>query len=315
MEMLFSSLMVILSMVALWKGADWLVDSAGRVGRKFGLSDVVIGLTIVAFGTSAPEFAVTIVAALNGQADISVGNIVGSNIFNVGFILGGVALAQAIPTTPRLVYRDGVMMLATTLLLYLVVFDQQMTLIEGIFFLALLGAYLVYLFNRGEEVDEEEIPTGEATWQDGLWLGIGLLLVVVGGHFLVEGASTMARSLGVSDWIIAVTIVAAGTSAPEVATSLAAVLKGRYGISIGNLIGSDIFNQLGVLGLAAVLNPNMVIDPIAGTSLLALIAMTVVALIFMRTDWKLARWEGAVLILIATVRWVMDFTMSTPPSV
>lgn len=299
-------LIIILSILVLWKGADWLVESAARIGKKFGLSDLVIGLTVVAFGTSAPEFAVTIAAALKGQADISVGNVVGSNIFNLGFVLGGVAFVKAISTTKTLVYRDGLTLIAIALLLRFFMNDLNISAVEGTILVLLLVGYVTYLLWKKAALEEEAI-SGEATWKDLLLLPVGLAMVVGGGHFLVEAASNLARAFGVSEWIIGVTIVAAGTSTPELATSLAAVIKGRHGISIGNLVGSDIFNLLGVLGVATLLNPNMIVDAGALVSLNILITTVIVVVIFMRTGWRVSRLEGITLVVVNLVRWWFDF--------
>ncbi len=307
MDLLFDILIVILSVAALWLGANWVVEAASRIGKKFGMSDLVIGLTIVAFGTSAPEFAVTIAAALKGQGDISVGNVVGSNIFNLGFVLGGVAAVRAISTTPKLVYRDGFFLIGVTILLRIFVDDLNISHIEGTILLVLLVIYMGFLLWKREDMHGDEIAAGEASWLDGLKLLGGLTLIVGGGHFLVESASDLARVFGVSEWVIGVTIVAAGTSTPELATSLVAVLKGRHGISIGNLIGSDIFNLLGVLGVATLLNPHMTVDPSARTSISILIVMVAVVVFFMRTGWRISRAEGATLVVVNLIRWWADF--------
>lgn len=308
MHLALDAVIVILSILALWKGAEWVVESASRIGKKLGLSDLIIGLTIVAFGTSAPEFAVTVAAALKGQGDISVGNVVGSNIFNLGFVLGGVAAVRAISTTKTLVFRDGVFLIGVTILLRFFVSDLNVSNVEGAILIALLLVYMGYLLWKKDPLHEEDIAAGEATSKDGLLLLAGLVLIVGGGHFLVESASNLARFFGISEWVIGVTIVAAGTSAPELATSMVAVLKGRHGISIGNLIGSDIFNLLGVLGVATLLNPVMKVDPSALTSISILIVMVTVVVIFMRTGWKVSRWEGGALVVVNLIRWWFDFS-------
>lgn len=305
MHTIIDIVIIIAAILALWWGAVWLVDSASRIAKRLGVSELIIGLTVVAMGTSAPEFAVTVGAALKGQADISVGNVVGSNIFNLGFILGGVAMVRAIKTTRSLVYRDGVFMIGITFLLLFFLRDLTMSRLEGALFMSLLIAYIALLIYQRESPGEE-LPEGEFQWLDIPRLLSGLALVVGGGHFLVESASNLARVMGVSEWVIGVTIVAAGTSAPELVTSLIAILRGHYGISAGNLIGSDIFNLLGVLGLAAVLQP-MTIDPSAYSSLYILSGMVILVIVLMRTGWRLSRWEGGLLVLINVVRWVMDF--------
>jgi cation:H+ antiporter len=302
----FNTLILLLSVLFLWKGADNLVDSASKIAETFGISDLVIGLTVVAFGTSAPEFAVTIDAALKQKADISVGNIVGSNIFNLGFILGTVAVIKSIESTKKLVYRDGIFMILVTLLLLVFFLDNNLSRYEGIILMTILLLYLVFLFIKKEPIDEERIVHEPATWKDWVMLPLSITAVILGGHYLVSSASFLAQTAGISNWVIGVTIVAAGTSAPEMATSLAAVLKGKHGMSAGNLIGSDLFNILGVLGLAGTLNP-MEINPNAYSSLLMLTGMVTLVIIFLRTGWLLSRTEGFILLGIGIARWVVDF--------
>lgn len=306
MNPLTDVLIIVASIVGLWWGAVWLVEAAVRIARQLGLSELIIGLTVVAIGTSAPEFAVTIGAALNGRGDISVGNVVGSNIFNLGFILGGVALVRAICTTRTMVFRDGGMLIASSLLLTLFLLDHQMGRLEGGILIALLVLYLGYLIWKKEPI-EDGLPAGEFRWWDVPQLVAGIGLVIASGHLLVESAVHLARLLGISEWVIGVTIVAAGTSAPEFATSLVAVLKGRHGVSAGNLIGSDLFNLLGVLGLAALIRP-LTVEASAVDSIIVLVGMVVLVVVFlMRTGWQISRWEGALLIGINVVRWILDF--------
>jgi len=306
LNMALNIIVLLVSILFLWKGADELVESASRIASSLGISDLIIGLTIIAFGTSAPEFAVTINAALRHQADISVGNIVGSNIFNLGFILGTVAIVRDIRSSRKLVYRDGIFMILVTFMLLFFFHDLHLSLIEGLVMLTILALYLSFLFTQREPLEDEEIHHETATWRDWLLLPLSIGSVIIGGHYLVESAGFLARAAGVSEWVIGVTIVAAGTSAPEMATSIAAVLKGKHGMSAGNLIGSDLFNILGVLGLAGTLNP-MSINPNAYTSLMMLSGMVILVILFLRTGWKLTRWEGAVLVAIGVVRWVLDF--------
>ncbi len=306
--MLLNSIIVIVCIVGLWLGGTWIVDSAARIARKIGMSELVIGLTIVAIGTSAPEFAVTIAAALGGQSDISVGNVVGSNIFNLGFILGGVALVAGIPTSRKLVRRDGSVLIGTTVLLLFLLRDLALSAVEGGILIAVLVSYVGYLLLKRDGGDTaEEIPEGDFKPLDIPALIAGIVLIVLSGHFLVESASEIARHFGLSEWVIGVTIVAAGTSAPELATSLMGVLRGKHGISIGNLIGSDLFNLLGVLGLAALISP-MVVDSAAMGSLYLLCGLVIMVVVMLRTGWRLSRTEGALLITINLVRWVADFT-------
>lgn len=307
--MILNWIIVVVTIIGLWAGGTWIVSSAARIARKFGLSELVIGLTIVAIGTSAPEFAVTIAAALGGKADISVGNVVGSNIFNLGFILGGVALVAGIPTSRKLVQRDGSVLIGATLLLLLFLADLRMAAWEGALLMIALFSYVGYLLYKRDGGDiEEEVPTGDFRWFDVPMLIAGIALIVTSGHFLVDAASEIARHFGLSEWVIGVTIVAAGTSAPELATSLVGVMRGRHGISIGNLIGSDLFNLLGVLGLAAIINP-MTVARSAYGSLWLLLALVTMVVVMMRTNWRLSRREGGLLVVINLVRWIADFSL------
>lgn len=299
--------LIAISMGLLWKGSHWLVDSAVRIAHKLHMSDLSIGLTIVAMGTSAPEFAVTINAAVRGLSDISVSNVVGSNIFNLGFILGGCAAIRSIKTTPALVWRDGLFLLGVSCVLVLFFSDLTLSSQEGVILLSGLVLYLCYLFLKKTPVEEGEREAGEdATWKDVPLLILGIATVVSGGHILVWSAVSLARSFGISEWVIGVTIVAAGTSAPEFATSLVAALKGRYGISAGNLIGSDLYNLLGVLGLAGILRP-LTIDAAGLGSLYILVGMVLLVVVFMRTGFRVSRAEGFFLVGLNLIRWIFDF--------
>lgn len=291
--------------VGLWFGGNLVVSGATHIARRLGMSDLIIGLTVVAIGTSAPEFAVTAVAALEGQSDISIGNVIGSNIFNLGFILGGLALLRGVATNKSLVNRDGVVLIGTTLLLAIFLRDLTMSRGEGIVLLLLLILYMGLLIYQRTE-SEEEVPEGDFKWIDVPKFLFGLLIIVASGHFFVHAASDLARVWGISEWVIGVTIVAIGTSAPEIATSLIALLRGKHGMSAGNLIGSDLFNLLGVLGLAALLQP-MTIASAAQGSVFLLVGMVVLVVIMMRTGWRLSRWEGGLLVGINLVRWIADF--------
>jgi cation:H+ antiporter len=305
MSVFFDLLLIAISMGFLWKGSHWLVDSAVRIAHKLHMSDLAIGLTIVAMGTSAPEFAVTINAAIRGLPDISVGNVVGSNIFNLGFILGGCAAIRSIKTTPALVWRDGLFLLGMSTVLALFFRDLTLEFHEGLILLVALVVYIGFLFIKKHPL-EEITADSQATWKDVPLLLLGIAAVVSGGHLLVWSAVSLARSFGISEWVIAVTIVAAGTSAPEFATSLVAALKGRYGISAGNLIGSDLYNLLGVLGLAGIIRP-LTIDAAGLGSLYILVGMVGLVVVFMRTGFRVSRAEGFFLVGLNLIRWILDF--------
>jgi cation:H+ antiporter len=297
---------LLVSIIVIGKGAVWLVDAAARVAKHFGISELVIGLTVVAFGTSAPEFGVTILAAIRGMGDISVGNIVGSNIFNLGFILGGTAIIHSLKTNRTIVFRDGIFLLFGGILLSVFLWDLTLNKIEGIILFTLLVLYLLYLYFNKETIETEE-PTHAMYRWDPILLFVGIGLVIVGSHFLVESAVNIARFMGVSDWVIGATIIAAGTSAPEFATSLTAAMKSRYGMSVGNLIGSDIFNLFGVLGIAGIMR-NLSVGHDAHINLIILSFMIAVVLIFMRTGWVVSRKEGIILVMIGLLRWIYSFS-------
>ena len=311
MDVILDFILVFLSIIMLWKGADWLVDSAAEIAHSLKVSDLIIGLTVVAFGTSAPEFAVTISAAVTKQTDISIGNVNGSNIFNLGFILGGTAIIRPISTNKKMFNRDGLFLLIVTALIFFLFFgfdgwtsDDNYTRIEGSILFSLLIGYITFLFIKKDP--PEEISPDKATIMSYVFFFIGLILIVLGGHLMVTHASNIARFYGISDWVIAVTIVAAGTSAPEFATSIAAAIKGRHGIAIGNLIGSDLFNLLGVLGLAGIINPSVITQDIFD-SVFILVLMVGLTLLLIRTKWKISRAEGTLLVSINLIRWYFDF--------
>ncbi len=308
MSQLLTDLALILVAVGLlWKGAGWVVHAACRVACRFALPEAVIGATVVALGTSAPEMVVTLVAALRGEPDISVGNVVGSNIFNLGIILGACAAFRAIPISRQLVHRDTPALLLASVLLLLFLADNTLGRWEGLSMVVILGGYLLYLVNRGGLFleEHEEIDGQRATARDFFTLGLGLAAVLCGAHLLVTGSVSLARALGLSEWAIGVTVVAAGTSLPELATAIMAIRRGRTSLMAGTLVGSDLFNVLGVLGLAAFLQP-LTIQESARWSLVMMAGMVAVLLLFLRSDFRLSRTEGAALIVIAFLRWTRD---------
>jgi len=305
MQILKDVIIILVSMIVIGKGAAWLVDNAAKIAKTLGLSELVIGLTIVAFGTSAPEFGVTILAAIKGMGDISVGNIVGSNIFNLGFILGGTAIIHSLKTNRSVVYRDCFFLLAGTIFLTLCLWDLTMGRIEGIILLTSLFFYIGYLYWKKHPV-EKKVSAKKLHWIDPFLLLLGMGMVIGGSHFMVDSAVSLAEAIGISDWVIGATIVAAGTSAPEFATSLTAAYKGHYGISVGNLIGSDIFNMFGVLGLAAILR-NLPVSIGVRPNMVVLVLMVGLVIVFLRTGWIISRKEGIVLVSIALARWILSF--------
>lgn len=293
----------------LWFGANWIVASAALIARKFNVSELVIGLTIVALGTSAPEFLVTINAAMRGHNDISLSNVVGSNIFNLGFILGLMAMIKPLVSNKTIVYRDGLLLFLTTAGILLVSMTGELGHVFGGALMAMLIGYLVYLGMKRENVGDEELEDLEgktANWTHGVVLVAGFVSIAAGGHLMVTAATSIASSLGVSSWVIGVTIVAAGTSLPELVTCLAASIKGKNEMLLGNLIGSDFFNFAGVLGLTCLLKP-LPVSAEASSGLIVLVGMVGLVLIMLRTGWRVSRLEGALLVTINLVRWGRDF--------
>ena len=300
-------LLILLGGIALWLGANNLVEGAASLARRFGLSDLVIGLTVVAIGTSAPEFAVTLTAAIDGKAAVSLGNIVGSNIFNIGIILGSVVLFGSIPTARQLVYRDTPILLFASLALIGFTYDNIISLWEGAFFFSALCIYVFLTLKNARQTNKSERRSPERLRITArLRLAGGLTSVIIGAQFLVDNAVAVAQHFGLSEWLIGVTIVAIGTSLPELATSAAAAVRGNLSLSAGNLIGSDLFNMLGVLGVTALINP-LETNNESRLDLLAMSIHIAIVLLFLRTGWRLRSSEGIILIVLGLARWGLNF--------
>ena len=262
--MILDIVWLILGLALIVYGADWLVDGASSLARRWGLSEFVIGLTIVGMGTSAPEMVVSVIGAIQGNADVAVGNVIGSNIFNVLLILGITALILPIPVTRENIRRDVPLNLFVTGLLILLgmklsifsIGENLLSRWDGALFLLLFIAYLVFCFRSGkaEETPSVDAP-GRKLWVSLLMVAGGLGALIIGGRLFVDNATDIARLLGVSDKFIAVTILAGGTSLPELATCIAAAIKKKGQLALGNVIGSNLFNILLILGTSAVITP------------------------------------------------------------
>jgi len=299
------ALLVLVGVAALWLGAVGFVTGATRVARSLGIPTLVVGLTVVSFGTSAPEFAVTIDAALTGNAAISLGNVVGSNVVNLGFILGGAALVRALPVSQTLVRRDTTVMVASVLVLLVFLRDGAVSRVEGALLLVALATYLAVLVRNGGDRFRPADDVDALRWFDPVRALVGLALVIGGAHALVTGGVGIATRAGVSDWVIGVTIVALGTSTPEFATSVVAAARGRTNVAAGNVVGSCVFNVFGVLGLATVIRP-ISVGPVGFQGTLWLLGISVVvAALFWSRD-TLSRAEGGLLVALNAVDWVTD---------
>lgn len=297
-------------LTALVLGASSLVRGASKLALSLGLSPLVVGLTIVAFGTSAPEMAVSTGAVLDGQGDIAVGNVVGSNIFNVLFILGVSALIVPLVVHVQLIRQEIPIMLCASLLLLVLGLDGMIRVWEGGLLMALLVAYTAFLViqSRKESAQQaaefnEEIQPARPGALDAHWtvqLGLivaGLALLVVGSDWLVSSSVAFAKAFGVSDLVIGLTIVAAGTSMPEVATSLTAAIKGERDIAVGNVVGSNTFNILGCIGMSGLVAgaDGLTVAPsLLNFDIWVMLAVALACFPVFLTGREIARWEGAV---------------------
>lgn len=297
--------LIVLSLVILTVGADFLVRGAGSLALRFGVTPLVVGLTVVAFGTSAPEMVVSLKAAWQGQGDISAGNIIGSNIFNIAVILGLSAMISPLRVQLQLLKFDAPVMLLTAGLLVGVFWDRQIDRWEGIL---LFAGIIVYLIFNVRASRTQHTPAIDAEYEEGMphktknpWLDVlfilgGLVLLVAGSRLLVDNAVVLARGLGVSEAIIGLTIVAAGTSMPELATSVVAALKKEADIAIGNIVGSNIFNVLAIVGISGIASPFKA-PGIDNFDLWVMLALSAVLVPLLMTGKRLARWEGVLLFI------------------
>ncbi|NHN59553.1 MULTISPECIES: calcium/sodium antiporter [Halorussus] len=326
------------SVGALWVGAKLLVENAARIARRAGLSELVVGLTVVGFGTSTPELATSVDAALVGAGDVAVANVVGSNLFNVGVVLALVGLLNPVPASRGMIRRDGPVVVGAAVLAAAVVRDGVVARTEGAVLVALLAGYVGWLLARGgpgdapdeaadDRPDDAAGDAGEgstavavgpspgAATADGgvgrstlrsaaLAVG-GLAVILVGANFLVASATDLARLAGVSEWAIGETVVAVGTSTPEIAASVVAARRGNSDIAAGNLLGSNVFNALGILGVAAVVRP-LSVSPVAFDAAVWLVALSAFVVALLATKGRLTRPEGLVALAVTLGRWTID---------
>ena len=297
MTLILEILLLVLGFVLLVKGADWFVDGASGIAAKLHIPQLVIGLTIVAMGTSAPEAAVSISAALKGSADITIGNIVGSNILNILIILGLASAIVPIAVAKSTIRVDIPFMLAITGVLLVLGWDQTITFTDGLIMLVLFAGYLGYMLYMAKKGGEKGDEIRDLTlWQALLYTVLGLVLIVWGANIAVDAATALARIFGLSERFIGLTVVALGTSLPELFTSVTAARKGNADIAIGNIVGSNIFNILFVVGLSAMIvpvpfTPNFRIDTMVA------IAAGVMLLLCSLRQKRLVRWHGFAMLL------------------
>lgn len=303
----------ILGLVCLVLGAELLVRGAARLALSFGISPLVVGLTVVAFGTSAPELAVSLQAALGDKADIALGNVVGSNIVNVLFILGISALIVPLVVASQLIRQEVPLMIGVALLLLALAFDGRISQLDGALLTAILVGYTVFVVRQSRHqglASPEELPEPATGWR-GHWatqaglIAAGLALLVLGAHWLVDAAVAFAQHMGISELVIGLTVVAVGTSLPEIATSIVAALHGQRDMAVGNVVGSNIFNITGVLGLSSLLASSGIgVHPsILAFDMPVMIGVLIACLPIFFTGNLIARWEG-VLFLAAYALYV-----------
>ena len=307
--MLGNSLLIIAGLALLMWGADRFVHGAAATARNLGVAPLLIGLTIVAFATSAPEILVSVVAALQKEPGLAFGNAIGSNIVNIGLVLGMTALVRPIELDSATLRREMPALLAVSLLTVSLFLDTYLSRIDGIVMLTGLVIVMIWLARlgvRSSSTDpiamdyEAEIPTDVSMTMALVWLAVGFGTLLIGAELLVDGAIGVATELGVSEVVIGITIVAFGTSLPELAVSVASALKGEYGLAIGNIVGSNIFNLLAVIGVAATIHPSALAPSVLSLHIFVMVAFTLV-LFAMTYDYdgkaRLSRLEGMALLV------------------
>ena len=309
METTLTSLaFVLLSIVFLWKGSDWTVDKASALATRYDISEVTIGVTIIAFGTSLPELAASLTSAFKQHGDLALSNVVGSNIFNLGIILGLAVIVAPLNVRRESLLRDGLLLLGISLFLVLTSLDLHLGRVTGLILLLLMGGYMIALLRQygAQRRITPRSRKASFTVADLIKLLLGLGMVVTGGHLIVEGALGIGSAMGIQEWALGLSVTAFGTSLPEFVVCVSSVLKRKQDLLFGNLLGSDVFNFCGVLGLACLFNPFRV-SPDALMGLLMLTGSYILLLLFMRSGWRLARGEGIVILLISLFREVYFF--------
>lgn len=316
LELLLVILVIIISLFVILKGADYLVDGAADFARWLKVSPLLVGLTIVAFGTSLPEFIVSLFAAVNSSPDLSIGNIIGSNIFNILVIIGISAIIMPLPVRSRtLIYEFPFLIISAFLLLLLgmdwFIFQQEsfsLGRFDGFIFLLVFGFFLLYVFTTAREEQKNvrrqftaEYKNKNPFWKNGVFIVGGLSALIIGGRIFVMNAEKLAQLAGISEAFIGLTIAAAGTSLPELATSAVAAWKKQSDIAIGNIVGSNIFNILFILGITSLIKPIPVNPVMLATDGIVMIIASLLFLVFATRDRKVVRWEGVILVLLYLV--------------
>ncbi|WP_413111142.1 calcium/sodium antiporter [Thaumasiovibrio sp. DFM-14] len=305
--MLEAILFLLLGLVLLVWSADRLVFGAAALARNFGISPLVIGMTILAMGSSAPEMMVSATAALEGKTDTAVGNVIGSNIANIALILGATALLKPLAISSGILKREMPLMLGVTLIAGVLLWDNHLGFPEGLFLIVLFVIFILAMIrishkesNQHDPLESEhdaEIPKGVKNSVAGIWLVIGLLILPYSADLLVTNAVIIAKHFGMSDLVIGLTIIAFGTSLPELAASIAGVLKGEDDMAVGNIIGSNVFNILAVMAIPGILHPSTISPLAMHRDYYVMLALSIVlVLMSIEKKPKISRVEGALLI-------------------
>ena len=309
MSMLLDILLIIIGVVLVLKGADFLTEGASALARRMHVPEIVIGLTIVSAGTSAPELFVSVVSALNGTPDLAVGNVVGSNTMNCMLIVGCAAMVAPMTISRSTVRKDIPFAVMASILLTCIALDNYLGRVDGI--ILLLGfvvfmAYTLLQAKNGQAEPQTEVRQLNP-WLSLLFLVIGLAMLVAGSNVFVGSASSVAAALGISEGVIGLTVVAGGTSLPELATSVVAARKGQSAIAIGNVIGSNVFNILLILGMTAVISP-LQIEGITTIDMAVMLISVILVWLFSFTRFTVERWEGALLVggYLAYLTWLIS---------
>ncbi len=308
-----SVILFIAGIAMLFFGGESLVKGASRLARLLGISPVVIGLTVVAFGTSAPEFVVGLIAALKGANDVVLGNIIGSNISNIGLILGMGAVISPLIIHGKLIKAEVPIMIVLSAILYTICWKFNLGLLSGLFLFGALIVFTIYSYFASREepgIIEEEykefLGTDDSVWKQILFIVLGIVGLIIGARLVVDSAIFLARVIGVSELIISITAVAIGTSLPELATTVVAAIKREHDIIVGNIIGSNIFN-IGILGLVSVIRPITVDSALLKFEFPVMLFFSIIILPIMMTGKRVSRFEGILLLVLYAVFIYMVF--------
>ena len=299
---------IVLGVWCVLKGADYLTEGAAAVARRMHIPEMIIGLTIVAAGTSAPELFVSVVSALKGTSDLAVGNVVGSNIMNTMLIVGVAAMVAPMTISKTTVKKDLPFTVGASMLLLFLAFDHFLGHVGGFLLLAAFALFMAYsIFRASGSEEQEDAPKEQlSAFKNTCYVLGGLLLLIVGSNVFVDHASNLALQMGVSEGVVGLTVVAGGTSLPELATTVVAARKGQSALAIGNVIGSNVFNILLILGLTATIHP-LQIEGITTIDMAVMLLSVTFVWLFAFTRFKVERWEGFVLLVgyLAYLTWLI----------